>query len=665
MQVGRIISPICMFKTIVKFLFSFLFFVILFFTIHSSVYAANTYYVAGDTGLDTNSGSIGSPWKTIQKAADTMVAGDTVNVKGGITYTGSTSCSFGNAVVCVTTTGTSGNPITYQSWAGTGIPVIDATGQSFGFAIFAANYINISGFEIKNANSGGTKGGIFDVLGTNSIFKNNLVHNIGGFGIYFNSATNTKIYNNTTYGNTISGIHFDGATSSTNEVKNNSITNNGIEGIGGVGSQTVVIDYNDVWNNRINYAYNPGAHDISSDPLFADGEFHLQSGSPAINSGTTLSDVPTDIVGVSRPQGAGYDIGAYEWLSIPLNVNYPSGYVKSNSTRPTLSFKKAIGSTNNMVSYSVTLDPGKQRSYSISGIPTSGNGTSNYVWRDDTDVKVVFLNEGDTDTSNDEIIVYFKGLTTNELTEGKHTWNLTGIDSLGNSFLKSTDFFLDRTSPSLTSLSLSNATSTFSTSLVQGKTYPLAITDRMPYFSGKVTDLYQGSDKTNDNGTKDTFDKVSSGAKSITLKVERLNTKTNIYLPYLNFTQDFKQGDIKDTALDKKEATFNIRTPYPLIDGYYQVTLTGKDKSDNTTTPTTFYLKLNYSGKTTTIQTTTTTTQTNPTATTTPSTTNTQNTQDSQTQIPSPTTTPIPTPQASSFNFFTLLQNIFSRIFGK
>jgi len=40
----------------------------------------------------------------------------------------------------------------------------------------------------------------------------------------------------------------------------------------------------------------------------------LKSGSPAINAGTTLSDVPTDILGVKRPQGAGYDIGCYEAL---------------------------------------------------------------------------------------------------------------------------------------------------------------------------------------------------------------------------------------------------------------------------------------------------------------------------------------------------------------
>ena len=67
-----------------------------------------TFYV-DPAGSNSNDGSIGTPWLTIQKAADTMVAGDTANVNDG-TYTGGT-----DQVVNVTTSGTSGNPITYKS----------------------------------------------------------------------------------------------------------------------------------------------------------------------------------------------------------------------------------------------------------------------------------------------------------------------------------------------------------------------------------------------------------------------------------------------------------------------------------------------------------------------------------------------------------------------
>ena len=51
----------------------------------------------------------------------------------------------------------------------------------------------------------------------------------------------------------------------------------------------------------------------SADPLFVDpsNDFHLMTGSPAIDFATTGGSVDFD--GVSRPQGAGFDVGAYEF----------------------------------------------------------------------------------------------------------------------------------------------------------------------------------------------------------------------------------------------------------------------------------------------------------------------------------------------------------------
>jgi hypothetical protein len=49
--------------------------------------------------------------------------------------------------------------------------------------------------------------------------------------------------------------------------------------------------------------------------LFVDANadnYHLPSGSPAVNTGIPLADVPHDLDGQSRPQGGIYDIGAYE-----------------------------------------------------------------------------------------------------------------------------------------------------------------------------------------------------------------------------------------------------------------------------------------------------------------------------------------------------------------
>ena len=62
-----------------------------------------------------------------------------------------------------------------------------------------------------------------------------------------------------------------------------------------------------------------GAHDIAANPRFVTGNglladgYRLQTGSPAINAGTPVSDVTEDYWGTPRPQGAAVDIGACEF----------------------------------------------------------------------------------------------------------------------------------------------------------------------------------------------------------------------------------------------------------------------------------------------------------------------------------------------------------------
>ena len=61
---------------------------------------------------------------------------------------------------------------------------------------------------------------------------------------------------------------------------------------------------------------------INAHPLMANApaslptspDFKLQTGSPAINTGFDLTGLLTaDFAGTQRPQGSGYDIGAYEF----------------------------------------------------------------------------------------------------------------------------------------------------------------------------------------------------------------------------------------------------------------------------------------------------------------------------------------------------------------
>lgn len=129
---------------------------------------ATTYYVAtpGNGGSDTNDGSSGSPWATIQKAADTMVAGDTVIVRDG-TY----------AKFQVNASGTSGSPITYQA-ENPCLATVDgaAGGQEPIFIPSTVGWIVIDGFEVTNHDNGGIslQNTVHDV-----IIRRNCIHQIG------------------------------------------------------------------------------------------------------------------------------------------------------------------------------------------------------------------------------------------------------------------------------------------------------------------------------------------------------------------------------------------------------------------------------------------------------------------------------------------------------
>ena len=136
-----------------------------------------TYYVSTG-GNDTNAGTLAAPWRTIQHAANSVHAGDTVEVEGG-TY---------NEIVTMTTSGNAtAGYITFTNYPGQS-PIVDGTGLVAGgqtglFSLEGTfNYIIIQGFEIRNFSSssrGKVPVGIdFEGAGSNIEILNNHIHNI-------------------------------------------------------------------------------------------------------------------------------------------------------------------------------------------------------------------------------------------------------------------------------------------------------------------------------------------------------------------------------------------------------------------------------------------------------------------------------------------------------
>ena len=132
--------------------------------------SAGTFYADARKGHDTNPGSLGAPWKTIQKAADTMQPGDTILVAGG---------NYPERIQ-VTRSGAAGYPITYQA---RGKVVMQ------GFTI-TANYVRVVGFEITSQiRLYGESYGIY-VRGQHDEILNNYIHDIYHDGIMLSGQGN-------------------------------------------------------------------------------------------------------------------------------------------------------------------------------------------------------------------------------------------------------------------------------------------------------------------------------------------------------------------------------------------------------------------------------------------------------------------------------------------
>ncbi len=150
----------------------------------------------------------------------------------------------------------------------------------------------------NNARVGGRGAGVGVYTGSgNQVYNNEIYGNQEAIELDY-GAVSTGVYNNTFYNNVNYGVYV-GANASGTTIRNNIFNQTSGTMLSNNGSSTTA-DHNLMGTNA--QFSNASA-----------GNFELVSGSPAIDSGMTISSVTTDMMGVSRPQGAAYDIGACEY----------------------------------------------------------------------------------------------------------------------------------------------------------------------------------------------------------------------------------------------------------------------------------------------------------------------------------------------------------------
>lgn len=145
-------------------------------TLYAKTTAAS-YYVA-TSGSDGNPGTLAAPWRTIQHAANTAAAGDTVRVRGGV---------YEEAVTINVSGSAEDGAIIFKSFEGE-TAVLDGTNltvpnsDSALFLIDGQSDITLDGFELRNYRSGNSSRvpmGIFVTGSAHHItILNNKVHDI-------------------------------------------------------------------------------------------------------------------------------------------------------------------------------------------------------------------------------------------------------------------------------------------------------------------------------------------------------------------------------------------------------------------------------------------------------------------------------------------------------
>ena len=255
---------------------------------------ATNYYVNASTGNDANNGSENKPWKTIQKAANTLLSGDTVYIMAGM--------YLPSQQVKPLHSGTNNNYINYLAYPGDEhLVIIDGTNipptNWFGIiSISSKEYIKIAGLKVINSSFAG----IFIEDSSHILIENNHTYQTYSSGI---SAWNshTIIINNNKIRRACwptDGIQECISISGSNHVivKNNYVYDGGSIGFGGGGEG---IDIKDGCSNTI--VANNHIHDVASVGIYIDAYENNQSNIHAYNN--TIYNISGVGISVASEEG--------------------------------------------------------------------------------------------------------------------------------------------------------------------------------------------------------------------------------------------------------------------------------------------------------------------------------------------------------------------------
>jgi len=347
--------------------------------------SGNALYVAPPpTGNDGNNGSQGQPWATLQYAADNISPGDTVFVADG-SYTG----------FIVSMTGQLNNRITFFALGNSAVIDKDIPANGDGIRLENVSYVTIEGFTINGVTNRGIahRGATATSPVNGLIIRGNTIQNSGLFGLYLSQVANSTIENNVISGTsggsstTGHGFYLANAGSDSNVIKQNTIFNNGNEGMHLNGDQSVggdglisnlLIERNYIYGNAKNGINMDGVNDsvIRNNVIYNNGRSGIRSYKIDGAKGSAGLAIYNNTIHVLSGQNWGIKITEDEgqnvaFNNILINENGGTGSISLDAT-------KGFSSSNNAVINSFSTDR-DATILSLSQWQSAGYGTNSFL----------------------------------------------------------------------------------------------------------------------------------------------------------------------------------------------------------------------------------------------------------------------------------------------
>jgi hypothetical protein len=205
-----------------------------------------------------------------------------------------------------------------------------------------------------NVVNGNTTGIVFDFDRTTSKYShaantkviNNTIVNNSNFGFRSNNASNVTLLNNIFAYNGSTDVLFQSGTTADSRADYNLYYSSPKFNWGSSSYSSLSSWASSTGNDRNSFDANPGFVGLAGD------DFRLNSSSIAIDAGTDVSayGLVSDIDGRPRPQGKGYDIGAYEYGATTLTlsgltISGPASVDENSSANYTATAAWSDGST--------------------------------------------------------------------------------------------------------------------------------------------------------------------------------------------------------------------------------------------------------------------------------------------------------------------------------